>query len=318
MIQTGKSTVLLMLVLVSLWGCSRAPEDAAIADSVKALFFSDPRLKAEPIGINVNNGEVTLVGEVSTEGVKAQASNLARGIPAVKKVDDRMQVNPAMAAQLPPVPDPAEQLKESATANPAKPSTPPKNQLAPATPPPPQPRRVTIPAGTEVRIRMIDSVNSDKNQIGRTYQASLQAPIVVGNKVVIPKGADVSVKLVDAKSSGKFKGSSALVLALDSLQFQGSRYPLSSTTYEQVGQSRGKQTAKRVGLGASIGTAIGALAGGAAIGAGIGAGAGVATQIFTKGKNVQVPSETMLDFKLERPVQLTLRPKPQKKAQGEE
>jgi hypothetical protein len=136
--------------------------------------------------------------------------------------------------------------------------------------------------------------------------------------VVIPKGVDVSVKLIDAKSSGKFKGSSGLLLALDSLQFQGARYPLTSTTYEQVGQSRGKQTAKRVGLGAGIGTAIGAIAGGgkgAAIGAGIGAGAGVATQVFTKGKKVQVPSETVLDFKLEQPLQLTLMPKQHKKTQ---
>jgi hypothetical protein len=168
---------------------------------------------------------------------------------------------------------------------------------------------------------MIDTVNSDKNQIGSSFQASLQSPIVVGDEVVVPKGADVTVKLIDAKSSGKFKGSSGLLLALDSLQFQGTRYPLSSTTYEQVGQSRGKQTAKRVGLGAGIGTAIGAIAGGgkgAAIGAGIGAGAGVATQVFTKGKKVQVPSETVLDFKLEQPLQVTLKPKQHKKSQGDE
>jgi BON domain len=321
MLRKRKSILLLMLALVSLWGCSKAPADATLADSLKARFFSDPLLKAEPIGIEVRNGEVTLSGEVSNDGVKGQAGDLARAVPGVTKVNDQLLVKPAMAAQLPPVPEPGQQLQGSGPTGVVEPPPPPKKQPAPAAPPPPQPRRVTIPEGTDVRIQMIDSVNSDKNQIGSTFQASLQSPIVVGSEVVVPKGADVSVKLVDAKSSGKFKGSSGLLLALDSLQFQGSRYPLSSTTYEQVGQSRGKQTAKRVGLGAGIGTAIGAIAGGgkgAAIGAGIGAGAGVATQVFTKGKKVQVPSETVLDFKLEAPVQLTLKPKQHKKTQGEE
>jgi hypothetical protein len=158
---------------------------------------------------------------------------------------------------------------------------------------------------------MIDSVSSDKDQVGNTYLASLYAPIVVADQVVVPQGGNVSVKLVGAKSSGKFKGSSELHLALDSLEFQGKHYPLTSSTYDQAGASRGKQTAKRVGLGAAVGAGIGAIAGGgkgAAIGAGVGAGAGTAAQVFTKGKQVQVPSETKLDFKLEAPVQVTIMP----------
>jgi hypothetical protein len=321
MLRTRKSILLLMLAVVSLWGCSKAPDDGTLADSLKARFFSDPMLKTEPISIEVHNGEVTLSGEVSNDGLKAQATELARAVPGVKKVNDQMLVKPAMAAELPPGPGAGQQLQGSAPPVVAEPPPPPKKPPVRAAPPPPQPKRVTIPEGTDVRIQMIDSVNSDKNQIGSTFQASLQSPIVVGDQVVVPKGADVSVKLVDAKSSGKFKGSSGLVLSLDSLQYQGVRYPLQSTTYEQVGQSRGKQTAKRVGLGAGIGTAIGAIAGGgkgAAIGAGIGAGAGVATQVFTKGKKVQVPSETVLDFKLEAPVQLTLKPTQHKKTQGDQ
>jgi BON domain len=310
MSRNWKLAALYVLVVLSLSGCSKAPNDTAIADSVKAGLFSDPQLKTESIGINVNNGEVTLTGEVSSDAARQQVQSLVRGIPGVKNVNDQLQVKSPMAVAPPPqaAPAPAPEFpKELAPA--PKPEAPKATAAVP--PPPPPPKKVTIPAGTEVRIQMIDSVNSDKNAVGKTFLASLQAPIVVGSQVVVPKGADVHLALVDAKSAGKFKGSSELTLALDSMTFQGVRYPLRSTVFKESGASRGKQTAKRVGLGAAIGTGIGAIAGGgkgAAIGAGIGAGAGTAAQVFTKGKQVQVPSETKLDFTLEEPVQVTIQP----------
>jgi YMGG-like Gly-zipper len=160
-----------------------------------------------------------------------------------------------------------------------------------------------------VRIQMIDSVNSKQNQVGQTFAASLDAPIVVDETVVVPKGADVAVALTRAKASGKMKGSSELELQLTGIRAHGKSYPLASSSYQAVGASRGKQTAKRVGIGAAVGTAIGAIAGGgkgAAIGAGVGAGAGAAAQLLTHGKEVQVPSETKLDFQLAEPVSITL------------
>ncbi len=125
----------------------------------------------------------------------------------------------------------------------------------------------------------------------------------------MPKGADVRVKLVSAKSAGKIKGSNELELELAEMRVHGKSYPLASSTYREVGSSKGKQSAKRIGLGAGIGTAIGAIAGGgkgAAIGAGIGAGSGAAVQLMTHGKEVQVPSETKLDFQLSQPVSVPL------------
>src|SRR5262249_50734065 len=93
----------------------------------------------------------------------------------------------------------------------------------------------------------------------------------------------------------------------------------SSTTYEQKGESRGKDTVKKVGVGTAIGAAIGAIAGGgkgAAIGAGAGAGAGTAVQVFIKGKQVKIPSETKLDFELEQPVEFTLLPSSNRDSQN--
>jgi hypothetical protein len=158
---------------------------------------------------------------------------------------------------------------------------------------------------------MIDSINSKTSQVGALFQASLDSPITVGQDVVVPKGNNVFVRLVNAKSAGKITGQSELELELDHLQFQGKSIPLKSSTYQQVGKSRGKETAQRTAIGTGIGAAIGAIAGGgkgAAIGAAIGAGGGVATQVFIHGKEVQVPSETKLDFKLAEPLEVTVQP----------
>jgi len=171
---------------------------------------------------------------------------------------------------------------------------------------------VVVPEGTEVRVITNDVIDSDKSKIGSTFQASLYAPITVGDEVVVPKNANVLIKLIDAASAGKVKGKSEIQIGLDSVEFQGKHYPLQSSTYEEAGKSQGKQTAKKVGIGAGVGTAIGAIAGGgkgAAIGAAIGGGAGLATQAFKKGDKLQIPSETKIDFTLEKAVEITIPPK---------
>ncbi len=68
-----------------------------------------------------------------------------------------------------------------------------------------------------------------------------------------------------------------------------------------------KRTAEYTGGGAAIGAIIGAIAGGgkgAAIGAGSGAGAGAITQMVTKGGSIKVPVETVLTFKLDKPLRV--------------
>jgi hypothetical protein len=296
--------VLTLCVLFSWTACSRGPSDEDINASIKGRYFSDGEVKSQPIDIAVKDGEVTLAGQVSSDAARLKAYQLALETPGVKKVNDQMQVSPpATAMVMPPV---AEAPAPVETAPPPPPVEP-KPVVKKAAPPPP--RVVTVPAGASVRIQMIDSVNSKQNQVGQTFAASLDAPIVVGDTVVVPKGADVVVALTHTKASGKMKGSSELELQLTGIRAHGKSYPLASSSYQAVGASRGKQTAKRVGIGAAIGTGIGAIAGGgkgAAIGAGIGAGAGAAAQLLTHGKEVQVPSETKLDFQLAEPVSITL------------
>jgi len=162
----------------------------------------------------------------------------------------------------------------------------------------------TIPAGTSLLVRMIDSVDSDKNNIGDRFRASLEQDFVVDGMLVAPKGTDVYGRLAEVKEAGHFQGKSQLKLELTDILIHNRLQPIMTGDYEVSGSSRGANTAKKVGIGAVAGTVIGAIAGGgkgAAIGAGVGAGAGAAVQVVTKGEQVHVPSETLLDFRIAQP-----------------
>src|SRR5207237_4944619 len=139
------------------------------------------------------------------------------------------------------------------------------------------PRPLIVPAGTVVRVQMIDSIDSKHDQPGQEFAASLATPVVAGPKVVFPQGADARVRLVEAQQSGHFRGSSQLELELVSLNYNGRTYNVQSGYYNVHAASRGTRTAQTVGGGAGLGALIGAIAGrgkGAAIGAGIGAATG--------------------------------------------
>ena len=158
---------------------------------------------------------------------------------------------------------------------------------------------------------MIDGVDSAVNHAGEMFHATLDSPIVIDDQIVVPAGTDMYLKLTNAKSAGHMTGQSTLALELVRMEFQGKSYPLVSGDYTQTGSSRGKRTAATVGGGAAIGAVLGAVIGGgkgAAIGAASGAGAGTVVQGVTKGQQVQIPSETRLDFSLEQPVEVSYFP----------
>ena len=169
---------------------------------------------------------------------------------------------------------------------------------------------ITVPAGTPIVVRMIDTVDSERNRVGDAFLASLEEPIVVDDQVVASKGADVEGRLSEVKEAGRIAGKSELLLELTAITINGQRYAISTGNYEVAGEGRGKRSARVIGGGAAIGAVIGAIAGGgkgAAIGAATGAGAGTAIQVLTKGEQVRVPSETRLSFDLNRPLVVNLR-----------
>jgi hypothetical protein len=285
------------------------PSDAARLDAFK--------IASQTPGVKKVNDEMT-VGAAPQESASAE-SPAPVGAPAHSRDARTKRVPAAKPPQHPtdgpqPMPEPAPL--------PAPPQIPVADQPAPAAlplavatpappPPSPQPKDVLIPANTTMTIRMIDGVDSTINHAGEIFHASLEAPIVISGDVAAPRGADVYVRLASATQAGHLRGKTELTLELVKLEFQGRSYPLVSGTYYLSGASKGKDTAKKVGAGAVLGTLIGAIAGGgkgAAVGAAVGAGAGGVVQGATKGKKVQVASETKLDFLLEQPVTVTVMP----------
>jgi len=167
---------------------------------------------------------------------------------------------------------------------------------------------VTIPAGETLLVRMIDGVDSSKNHVGDVFHASLETDLTIGNTVVARKGTDVYGRLAEAKEAGHMSGSSELQLELTRIVIDGKDYPVVSSDYSLKGKGRGSDTAKKVGGGAVAGAIIGAIAGGgkgAAIGAGVGSAAGAGVQVLTKRQQVKVPSETLLEFRLQQPATVT-------------
>jgi len=163
----------------------------------------------------------------------------------------------------------------------------------------------TIPTGSKVSIRMIDSINSETNKVGETFVAVLDAALSQGGLEVVPRGADVRGRIANINEAGRVAGKSELGLELTQIIVNGIPYSITTSEYQEVGESRGGETAKRVGGAAAVGAIIGAIAGGkkgAAVGAGVGAGAGTAVQVMTKGEKLNIPSETKLEFTLRTPL----------------
>jgi hypothetical protein len=182
-----------------------------------------------------------------------------------------------------------------------------KAQSQPA--PPPAPPPVVIPAGTLLTITIDQTVSSKTNNNGDPFAASLAAPISVDGVTLLPTGTRARGTVVQAESAGRVKGGAVLALTLDSITVNGQPYSIQTSEFEETIKGRGKRTAIGAGGGAAFGLIVGGLAGGgkgAAIGALAGGGAGTAGTAFTGKRDITIPAETRLHFKLTAP--LTVQP----------
>jgi hypothetical protein len=168
----------------------------------------------------------------------------------------------------------------------------------------------TLFPGTVLSVRVIEAIDAREAAEGRTYPATIAQDVLDGSgKLVIGRGSEAALVVRQIDEGGDF-GSGALVLDLDSVRVHGRRYLVDTAavrTDNQRGIGANRRTAEMVGGGAALGTLVGALAGGgkgAAIGAIAGAAAGGGVQVLTRGKEIKVPAETVLNFRLEQPMQL--------------
>jgi len=232
------------------------------------------------------------------------------------KAKAKAPVKVASARPAPAAPQPQPAATPRPTTN-ASASVIPPDQVSvvpePERPKAPEPRkehRITLPAGTVIPVRMIEPISTETDHDGQTFKASLDAPVVVDGETIIPRRADAFVKVASAKESGQISGKPELKVQLDSVVIGDKRYTIDSNVFLREGQSQTKQTAKKAGLGALIGAGIGAIAGGgkgAAIGGAVGAGGGVAVEAASKNEQARIESETRIDFRLEAPLEVTVR-----------
>jgi BON domain len=322
------TALVLLLTLAVAVGCSKAPNDAQLASDIQTKLSADSGLQGKQLSVQAANGTVTLAGTVDNENQRQAAARYAASEEGVKQVVNNLQVAPPVASVEPP---PVEEKPQAAYVAPApKPRArkrtlpsdsssststytppPPVTTVAPVsattatpyTPPPPQ--KVTIPSGTTLAVRLVDTIDSETSQQGQTFRATLDTPLAVEGDVAIPAGYDVQGHIIELKSAGKFAGQSLVALQLDRISVSGKYYNIQTDQYRKEGSSRGKNTAAKVGTGAGIGAIIGAIAGGgkgAAIGAAAGGGLGGGVQAATKGQQIKLPSETVLNFTLQAPL----------------
>jgi hypothetical protein len=172
---------------------------------------------------------------------------------------------------------------------------------------PEAPRPLVVPAGTVLTVRLGQSVGSKISSPGETFTATVASPVTVDGRTAIAAGASASGTVVDAKPLGRFKGAATLQLRLTSITAGGSEHSISTSSVVRTESGKGKRTAIMAGGGAGLGALIGGLAGGgkgAAIGALAGGGAGTGGAAFTGNKDIVLPAESALSFKLEQPLEV--------------
>jgi hypothetical protein len=314
------TAVVLLLALAATVGCSKAPNDAQIATDIQTRLNADSGLQGKQLSVQAANGTVTLSGTVDNENQRDAAARYASSVEGVKQVVNNLQVAPP-PAETAQAPAPEEKPKPAMRTRPrtrALPSssrdyTPapvastaaPAAMAMPTTPPPAAPQKVTIPAGTTLAVRLVDTIDSETATQGQTFHATLDTPLAVDGDVVIPAGYEVEGHVIDVKSAGKFAGKSELKLQLDRIAVGSKYYSVQTDQWFREGSSRTKNTVAKVGTGAAIGAIIGGIAGGgkgAAIGAAAGGGLGGGVQAATKGQQIKLASETVLNFTLQAPL----------------
>ena len=308
------------LLPVGLVGCNHAVSDPDLTSSVRSALAADPSIKQQPVQVSVQNGVVTLSGNVTDDTASSVAAQDAAKIKGVKEVVNTLQVAgiqvaptvttpeaPTQARQT--TPDERNSLEQNHTLPPPSVSA----QQAPPPPPAPVIREVTAPVGTSIPIRITEHLDSQTATDGEPFNGVVTHEVVHDGAVIIPAGSAVTGRVVAAKDAGHFKGHSLLSIQITAVRRHGTLTPISTDAYTLEGKNRGTNSAEKIGGGAAVGAVLGGIFGhgkGAAIGALAGGGAGTAVQGVTRGQQVEIASESLIRFRLSQPLTVRSAEKP--------
>jgi outer membrane biosynthesis protein TonB len=341
-LSAARTAIISLSLALAFAGCKSAtpaaPDDTTLNMQVQAKLFADQNLGGQSIQASVQNGVVTLNGSVTSDSARTIASGDVAQIAGVKTVVNNLVIQPPAtttnAAATPPPPMPApEPVKKpnrpSAAVHqpPYHPAPAPVERNAPApqpmpqpqpqqqaqaqlpSPPPPPPapvvHNITLSAGTSIPVRITQTLDSATTQTGDKFTGAVASDIIVDGMVVLPQGTAVTGRVDAAQDAAHYKGSALLTLSLSAIDRHGERIQVATEPYTKQGEGRGKNTAEKVGGGAAVGAILGGIFGGgkgAAIGAAAGGGVGAGANTVTRGQQVQIPSESVVRFKLSDPI----------------
>src|SRR3990172_1389673 len=153
----------------------------------------------------------------------------------------------------------------------------------------------SVPAGTEIKVRLLDQLDTGGTQTGQVFSATIAEPVGSGGRTILARGTTVKGRVTDVVSSGRLKRPASITLELTKIGGTG----LQAEALQLDGKSHAVGSVALIGGGAAAGAILGGVAGGgkgAAIGTAVGAGAGTATVYLTGKQELVLPAETLLAF----------------------
>ena len=244
------------LLFLPLSGCKSTVSDATLTTNVKNVLAADPSISSQPIQDAVLNGVVTLSGNVTDETASSVAAEDAAKVKGVKEVVNAltvsgMTVTPTVTtSSAPDTPREATSQEQTAIIHHQPLPPPPPSRR---TPPPPAFRDITLGAGTDIPVRITQTLDSRSAQDGMPFNGIVTHEIVRDGMVVIPAGAAVSGRVVEAKDAGHYKGNSILSVEVTALRRHNHTLEIATDSYTVEGRGRGRNTAEKIGGGAAIG-----------------------------------------------------------------
>jgi hypothetical protein len=256
-----------ILAIGFLAGCTSKDQKAIDQAKQQAASTGQPQ---QVVSVDSNGTTTTTVVQPPANGVKQQAITTTT------------------------VPAPAGQPKPAVSD--------PKVSAVPQPPPAQVPVNVTIPAGTELRIRIDQRISVKTSHAGEGFSGEIVEPVMASDgSALIPKGARVKGMVDAAHRRGHFKGRSILELRLTALELNGQEYPLKTADLQRTKKGKGKRSAAFIGSGAGLGMLVGGVATGGVgllVGGLVGGGAGTAAAGLTGNRDIDIPAEAIVQFRL--------------------
>jgi hypothetical protein len=289
----------LFAALVFTAGCRTDPQKAVDQAKAQAASTQTPQ---QVQYVDKNGDTVTTTVQPPVAGQPQQvATTITPPPPGPKPHSTNPVVTPLGAAPGTPAAPAANQAAYDANGQPQPAVAPPSPNGEPAQPATPPPYSLTVPAGTELAVRVNERIDVKHAVPGEHFTGEIVEPVMSNGTVLIPRGTPVRGRIDEAHRRGHFKGSSVLELRLVSMTLNGYQYGLDTHDTVRSKKGKGKRSAGIIGGLTGAGMLIGGLASGGvglAIGGASGAGAGTLIAGTTGNRDLVIPAESIVHFRL--------------------